>query len=176
MRGRLQQLRQDRHGRIRVVPLQGHHAAQHGQRDARLGIVGRDIGLQAIHGGRGRIELAGVELHAQLPEPQADARLDLLGRQQPHQLHHPAQFAPAEQVPGALQHQVGSRVGFAAKHGVAHGLFDVAMRAEPMPGGYVDLSLLDLAPGMEAFEQGLAQQGMEPVPRTGFGALDRHDK
>ncbi|MNL02476.1 hypothetical protein D3C87_1229850 [compost metagenome] len=75
-----------------------------------------------------------------------------------------------------LDQRRGSRA-LARGHGLAHGLVDEAMVAEPLPRDAVHRALFGLAALAQAPAQGFAQQRMQAVPGLALGAgLDRHDE
>ncbi|MNI17463.1 hypothetical protein D3C73_708320 [compost metagenome] len=144
-RWRVEQLRQDRHGCVGVIPLQRQGSAQQRDHETVVHLALGNIAEQLFEAVGAGVEIPGVELHPGLEDPQLDPRLYLLDRQQPNQLDQHAQVAMGIQRLGVLLHQIGSGRGIAAHHRMVHRFVQVAMVTEPVPGTDVHGVLFGLA-------------------------------
>ncbi|MNS29697.1 hypothetical protein D3C72_617070 [compost metagenome] len=172
-RRRVEQLRQDRHGRVGVIPLQGQGGAQQRDHEVVMDFALGNVAKQLFETGAAGHEIPGIQLHPRLEDAQLDPGLYLFDRQQPYQLDQHAQVAMGVERLGVLLHQVGGGSRVAAHDRMVHRFIQVIMVTEPVPRPHVHRMLLGLAAGVEILEQGFAQQRVQAIPGFTFGAVHR---
>ncbi|MNN19183.1 hypothetical protein D3C81_1324160 [compost metagenome] len=175
-RRRVEQLRQDRHGRIGVIPLQGQRGAQQRDHEAVMDFALGNVAKQLFEAGGAGHEVPGIQLHPRLENAQLDPGLYLFDRQQPHQLDQHAQVAMGVQRLAVLFHQIGGGRRVAAHDRMVHRFIQVIVLAEPVPCANVHRLLLGVAARVEILEQGFAQQWVQAIPGFALGAVHRNQE
>ncbi|MCY1222853.1 hypothetical protein D9M72_349600 [compost metagenome] len=149
---------------VGVVAQQRDAALQYRQRIVLARAQAPGLGLHPLQAVLQSVGVAGIHLQVGLDQQQAEAGPNLFRRELPHQRCQLAEFAAREQAVRAAVHHVGGGRAVPGQHRVPHGLVDVAMRVEPLPGRCVHRGLRALRQPAEAPQQHFAQQRVQAVP------------